>query len=51
MTCDVIFEGGESNHEAHSLAKFSTSLDEGHHVWLFNPHELACIPLNIHIDQ
>lgn len=33
-TCDFIFEGRALNWEAHSLAKFSSSLDVGRHVWL-----------------
>jgi ribonuclease HI len=32
------FEGHVSNFEAHNLARFSTSLDIGRHLWLGNPY-------------
>lgn len=45
--CTFIFEGRGTNHEAHSLAKHALGLDLGRHVWLLNPPDLNCIPLNI----
>lgn len=51
VSCLVIFEGRASNCEAHNLAKHSAMLDQGHHLWLIHPHNTACIPINIHIDQ
>ena len=47
----VIFEVRSSNCEAHNLAKHSAILDQGRHLWLIHPHDPACIPINIHIDQ
>ena len=45
--CSFIFEGRETNQEAHSLAKHAFGLDSGRHVWLINPSDLNCIPMNI----
>ena len=38
FNCKFTFERRVDNTEAVSLAKFSNSLDEGHHVW-FHPHD------------
>lgn len=46
-TCDFIFEGRALNWEAHSLAKFASSLDVGRHVWLGAPHDPLIIPVNL----
>jgi ribonuclease HI len=40
------FGGRASNFEAHNLARFSTSLDIGRHLWLGNPYSDE-IPVNI----
>lgn len=45
--CNFIFEGRVTNLEAHSLAKHAFGLDFGRHVWLLNPPDLRCIPMNI----
>lgn len=45
--CRFHFESRKSNFEAHSLARFSISLEVGHHVWLGTPHNSVIIPLNI----
>jgi hypothetical protein len=43
------FEGRASNFEAHNLARFSTSLDIGRHLWLGNPYSDE-IPVNIMLN-
>jgi ribonuclease HI len=40
-------ERREHNMEAHNLAKYVFSLPFGRHIWLQNPPEVCCIPLNI----
>jgi hypothetical protein len=45
--CTFIFEGRGTNLEAHSLAKHTFGLDLGRHLWLINPPDLNCIPMNI----
>ncbi|KAI5009183.1 hypothetical protein ZWY2020_010231 [Hordeum vulgare] len=47
-SCTFIFEGRTTNIESHSLAKHAFDLDFGHHVWLLNPPNITCIPLNIY---
>ena len=49
-SCTFIFEGRATNVEAHSLAKHAFGLDFGHHVWMLNPPNISCIPMNI-IEQ
>ena len=38
-SCKFVFEGRAMNVDAHNLVKFSTSLEEGRHVWLGSPHD------------
>lgn len=45
--CTFIFEGRGTNLEAHSLAKHVFGMDLGRHVWLLNPPNLSCMPMNI----
>jgi hypothetical protein len=45
------FESRSSNGEAHRLARSSVSLDCGRRVWLIQPAENLCIPLNILNNQ
>ena len=45
--CTFIFEGRASDHEAHSLAKHAFGLDFGRYVWLINPPDIHCIPMNL----
>lgn len=49
--CCFIFEGRETNFEAHSLAKHTLGLSPGLHLWLLNPPDLSCIPMYLDIDQ
>lgn len=49
--CKIIFEGRASNNEAHSLARFSLSLDHGRHFWLLQPHDILCIPYSLVFDE
>jgi ribonuclease HI len=42
-------ERREVNREAHSLAKLATTLEVGRHVWLNDPPDHFCIPVNISI--
>lgn len=49
--CEFIFEGRDSNKEAHSLAKYSAFLHQGRHMWLVAPHDPFCISVNILNDQ
>ena len=44
FSCNFIHESRRVNVEAHKLAKFSTSLSLGRHVWLGQPHDQRCIP-------
>lgn len=44
FNCNFCFEGRASNYEALMLAKYAHSLDQGHHVWLGQPHDPLCIP-------
>jgi hypothetical protein len=46
-TVRFIHEGREFINEAHNLAKASTSLDPGRHVWLINPPNIVPIPVTI----
>ena len=43
---EFIFEGRARNIDAHNLAKFSSSLDVGRHLWLGVPHDQFVIPVN-----
>ena len=49
--CFVIFffihERRNFNFEAHSLAKFASSLEVGHHLWLGTPHDVINVPMTI----
>lgn len=45
FNCKFSFEGRAVNVKAHSLAKFSHSLDQGRHIWLAQP----MIPLVSHL--
>lgn len=45
--CSFIFEGQETNVEAHSLGKHAFGQGSGRHVWLINPPNIDCIPMNI----
>lgn len=45
--CTFIFEGRSTNIEAHSLAKHAFGLDLGRHLWLINPPDIHCIPMNL----
>nr|XP_020198524.1 uncharacterized protein LOC109784346 [Aegilops tauschii subsp. strangulata] len=45
-SCEFIFEGRAGNTDAHNLAKFSSSLDVGRHLWLRVPHDQFVIPVN-----
>lgn len=38
-SCKFVFEGRAMNVDAHNLAKFSSSLEEGRHMWLGIPHD------------
>jgi hypothetical protein len=44
-----VHEGRASNFEAHNLARFTTSLGVGCHVWLGNPYDIN-IPVNIVVE-
>ncbi|XP_073362870.1 uncharacterized protein [Aegilops tauschii subsp. strangulata] len=46
--CTFIFEGRLTNIEAHSLAKNAFRLDYGRHLWLINPPDIHCIPMNFY---
>lgn len=50
ISCSFIYESRSSNFEAHSLAKLALGL-EGRHLWLLQPLDLNCIPLNIVLNQ
>jgi hypothetical protein len=45
-----VFEGRNSNFEAHYLARFPTSLDIGRDLWLGNPYSQE-IPIIIMLNQ
>ena len=45
--CNFSFEGRHVNLEAHKLARFALRLAFGRHVWLGQPHDVTCIPLNV----
>ena len=45
--CSFVFEGRDSNAEAHSLAKHAFGLGPGRHFCLINPPDIDCIPMNI----
>lgn len=49
--CSFIFEGRETNYEAHSLAQHTLGFSLGGHLWLFNPPDLNWIPMYLDIDQ
>ena len=49
--CPFIFEGRETNIEAHSLAKHTLGHSLGRHLWLLDPPELNCIPLYLAYDS
>jgi hypothetical protein len=44
--CSFVFESRAVNFEAHKLARFTSSLDLGRHMWLGIPYDLY-IPVNI----
>ena len=46
--CSFIFEGRETNLEAHSLAKHTLGVSLGRHVWLLYLSDLHCIPMNFY---
>ena len=50
-SCNFFFEGRSSNTDAHNLAKHSLLLDQGRHLWLIQPHDPSCIPLNAQLDE
>ena len=45
--CNFSFEGRRVNLEAHKLVRFALRLAFGRHVWLGQPHDQTCIPLNV----
>jgi hypothetical protein len=47
--CTFVHEGRASNFEAHNLARFSTSLGVGSHVWLGNPYDINIL-VNIVVE-
>ena len=49
-SCKFVFEGRAMNVDAHNLVKFSTSLEEGRHVWLGTPHDPFVIHVNLTIE-
>lgn len=44
---NFVHEKRDSNYEAHDLARFASSLDEGRHTWLGQPYDPICTPLII----
>jgi hypothetical protein len=44
------FEGRRSNSEAHSLARFALSPDQGRHLWLIQPHDIVSIRVTLDVD-
>ena len=46
-SCSFHHELRSSNFEAHNLAKFSSSLGVGRHVWLGTPYDVISVPMNI----
>ena len=50
LVCSFLFEGRETNFEAHSLAKHTLGQSPGRHLWLVNPLDLSCIPMYLDID-
>ena len=51
FTCNFMYESRSVNIEAHKLARFSLSLDQGRHMWLVQPHDKSCIPHSVVYDQ
>lgn len=45
--CNFVFERRSCNSEAHNLARYSLSLDQGRHIWLGHPHDPATILVNL----
>ena len=45
--CSFIHERRNFNFEAHSLAKFASSLEVGRHLWLETPYDVFSVPMNI----
>src|SRR4051812_25611617 len=45
-SCEFIFRSRSLNFDAHNLAKFSSSLAGGRHLWMGLRHDLFVIPLN-----
>jgi hypothetical protein len=45
------FEGRKSNTEAHNLAPFALSLEQGRHLWLLQPHDTLLIPETLNVEQ
>jgi hypothetical protein len=48
--CEFVFEGRAMNGDAHNLAKFSSSLDQGRHLLLGAPHEPFIISVNLPVE-
>lgn len=48
--CEFVFEGRAMNVDAHSLAKFSSSLDQCRHLWLGAPHDPFIISVNLPVE-
>ena len=51
FSCRFIFEGRESNIEAHSLARFALNLSPEHHMWFGQPHNVNIIPLSMNYAE
>uniref|UniRef100_A0A453D7X7 RNase H type-1 domain-containing protein n=1 Tax=Aegilops tauschii subsp. strangulata TaxID=200361 RepID=A0A453D7X7_AEGTS len=47
LSCNIGHEFRSSNYEAHDLEKHSLSLAVGRDVWLGQPGDLPCVPVNI----
>lgn len=48
---NFIYEDRSSNIDADRLAKFSSSLDPGRHLWLIDPHDPIRITRHVDYDQ
>lgn len=49
LACNIGHDRRTCNEEAHRLARMATTLEVGRHVWLVNPSNTLCMPLNIEI--
>lgn len=47
QSCEIVHEEHTSNGEALRLARMATTLDIGRNMWLIDPPDHLCIPLNI----